>query len=77
MVGDRGRPPERPEDQQQTRRRDSGSQSRLEQLRREGGMQSDQQENLRHINEALLNRLRPHLTQAFLSLLDLLPNKES
>ena len=67
MVSDRGRPPERQDDQgQQTRRRDSQSQprssrERLEQMRREGGMSSDQQENLRRANEALLNRLRPHL----------------
>src|SRR6266550_5535351 len=66
MVGDRGRASERQEDQgQQTRRRDSRSQSRsrerLERLRREGGMSSDQQENLRRANETLLDRLRPHL----------------
>jgi len=76
MVSDRGRPPERQDDQgQQTRRRDSQSQprssrERLEQMRREGGMSSDQQENLRRANEALLNRLRPHLTQRFLDLLE-------
>jgi len=75
MVGDRGRPPERPEDQgQQTSRRDSRSPSRsrerLEQMRREGGMSSDQQENLRRANETLLDRLRPHLTQGFLSHLE-------
>ena len=76
MVGDRGRRPERPEDQgQQTRRRDSQSQprssrERLEQMRREGGMSSDQQENLQRANEALLNRLRPHLTPNTLLLIE-------